>query len=212
MGKTTISTRVVVFCALASALCGLGACSRLMGGLVGTRIVVRSSRQSLREQVLGSYEELGEEVFLLAGVRAVDPVTGKPSPPPLMSESERRALEARRSMEFNRDDVLRFKRLAYVGEDRQGLLVFFEDRKEKLRRGDPWLFGLVRDIAEEENRDRECIMKRIAETTPELGGEEGPRTVRQILAEMYRRQAEPGMKVQLSDGTWVTKREGEPGD
>jgi len=183
--------------------CG-GGCG-LFGDLVSTRIVVKSSRQSLREQVLGAYAEVGREVYLLAGVRSVDPFTGQPQPPRRMSPSEQRALEARRSMEFNRDDVLRFKRAGYVGEGRDGLLVFFTDQQEMLRAENPWLYELVRAVALEENRDRLNVMQRIIEITPELQGEGGPDMLRAILAEKSRQEAELGMKLQRPDSVWETR-------
>ena len=205
--------RIIIAAVLVPAvLCCFAGCGGL-GGLVGTRIVVRTRRQSLREQVLGTYGELEEEVYLLAGVRSVDPLTGQPKPPPKMTPSQRRALDARRSMEFNRDDLLLFKRLGYVGEGRGGLPVFFPEQQEELKAESPWLFRLVSEIVAEEQQDRERILERIVETTPELHGEDGLRQVKAILAENYRLEAEPGMRVQLPDGTWVTKRaEGSAGD
>lgn len=205
--KAMIRRRMAaVLCILLGVLWCMGGCASLgLGGLVATRIVVRSARQSLRDQVLGAYDELGEEVFALAGVRSIDPVTGKPAPAPVMTESQRLALAARRSMEFNRDDVLRFKRLGYVGEGADGFLVVLEDETKTLQEENPWLFMLVRDVVAEENEDRRRIASRIVETTLELQGEKGPEMTQAILAEKYRQEAEPGMKIQLPDGTWVAK-------
>ena len=199
-------------CAAAVLALAADGCGNMLSGLVGTQIVVRTSRRSLREQVLGSYDEIGDEVWALAGVRSVDPISGETKPPPSMTESERRALEARRSMEFNRDDVTRFKREGYVGEGRDARLHSFPEQREKLRAQQPWLLSLVEAIVAEENEDRAKVIERIVETTPELKGEEGRRTVARILAEKYRREAEPGMRVQQPDGTWMTVGESGPGE
>ena len=199
-------------CAAAAAVCGLCGCGGMLSGLVGTQIVVRGSRQSLREQVLGAYDNVGHEVFLLAGVRSVDPETGTPHPPPKMTDSERRALQAGQSMAFNRDDVLRFKRLGYVGEGRDALPVFFPRQRELLAGEDPWLAALVQALTEEETRDRQRIMRRILETTPSLDGMDGMATVQAILAAKYRAEAEPGMMVQAADGAWGVKPGGETGE
>ena len=213
MIRSRVAAVLCVLSVLSGALWCLGGCASLgLGGLVTTRVIVRSARQSLRDQVLGAYDELGEEVFALAGVRSVDPVTGKPAPPPVMTESQRLALAARRSMEFNRDDVLRFKRLGYAGEGADGFLVALEDGTKALQEENQWLFILVRDVVAEENEDRRRIASRIVETTLELQGEEGPEILQAILAEKYRQEAEPGMKVQLPDGTWVSKDGGEGGE
>lgn len=187
-----------------------GGCTWLgLERLVTTRIVVKSAAQSLTEQIFGAYDELGEEVYLLAGVRSVDPMTGEPEAPPEQSESQRRALEARRGMEFNRDDVLRFKRLGYLGEGLDGLLAVREQNLGDLPQEDPWLFQLVREVGDEENTNRRCIWDRIIETTPELQGEDGLATLQAVMAEKHRQEAEPGMEIQQPDGTWVTKTETE---
>lgn len=188
------------------ALLALGGCS--MAGLVGTEIEIRGTRRSLQEQVLGSYEQIGEEVYLLAGARSVDPLTGTPSPPAPMTASEERALAARRRMEFNRDDVLAFKRDRIVGEGRDGLLAVFEERVAELEQADPRRAALVRAIVAEENEDRLTIMRRIVQTTPELRGEQGLESVRRILAARYAQQSPPGTLVQRADGTWAVKGEG----
>ena len=173
--------------------------------LVSTEIVVVSSTRSLRQQVLGVYDQVGEEVYSLAGVRAVDPVTGQATAPPPMTESERRVLAARRRMEFNRDDVHTFMQRQYVGEANTGTLEFFEDHKARLEADDPWLYALIAEIVAQENEDREAILQRIMAVTPQLAGENGEQDARAILADRYRMEAQPGTRVQLSNGDWQTK-------
>lgn len=180
----------------------------LFDGLVGTEIEVKGRHRSLEEQVLGSYDYVGEEVYLLAGVRSIDPLSGRPAPARPMTPSETRALAARRRIEFNRDDVLAFKRAGCVGEGNDGLLVLLEDGAAHLRAEDPRRFRLVRDVTSEENEDRLVLRQRIVDTNPELAGPQGLATVGRILAARYRDEAEPGMRVQLPDGTWTTGGDG----
>lgn len=187
-------------------LLGVTGCGGL-GALVGTRIRVKGAYPTLEEQVLGAWERTGQEVLLLAGVRSVDPMTGHPQAPPPMTESEKRTLEARRRMEFNRDDIARFRQGGYVGEGRDGMLVPLEEQVARLRAGDQRLYDLVRAVTDEENQDRLTVMERIVRTNPDLQGEEGLETVRQILAARYRQQAEPGTRVQMPDGQWTVKGE-----
>ncbi|MDP6438242.1 MAG: DUF1318 domain-containing protein [Candidatus Brocadiia bacterium] len=191
----------VAACALLWCMAGCG----WMSGLVGTRIEVRATARSLREQVLGSYDQMSGEVFLLAGVRAVDPLTGEATPAPTVAESKKLALDALRRMEFNRDDVLAFKRLGLVGEAVDGRLVFLARQRSRLRREDPWFFSLVEDIVGQENADREALARRIVEITPSLQGEDGMKAVGAILAHKYRMESEPGTPIQLPDDTWTVK-------
>jgi len=188
----------------AALVLALGGCSGL-GGLVGTQIEVEAGQRSLEEQVLGSYEHLGEEVYVMAGVRAIDPISGNPSPPRPMTESEARALAARRRMEFNRDDVLRFRGEGYVGEGNDGLLMAFEDELARLEENDPRRARLVREVVQEENEDRLVVMRRIVDTNPDLRGPEGMAVVGRILAARQRDEADKGVRLQLPDGTWAVK-------
>lgn len=174
-------------------------------GVVGTQIHVRSTTRSLREQVLGVYDDVAEEVFMLAGVRAVDPMSGRPAPPPPMSESERLALEARRRIEFNRDDMLLLKRQGYIGESNRAEPVLIEEACARLRERDPWLLALVEAITAEERTDREAIRRRIMQITPVLQADDGDGMLRAILADRYRIEADPGMRIQLPDGNWTVK-------
>jgi len=188
---------------LAVAVLTAAGCSWL-GGMVGTQIRV-GQRRSLEEQVLGAFDQVADEVYVLAGVRSVDPISGAPTAPPPMTQSEARALAAGRRMEFNRDDVLAFKREGLVGEGNDALLTAFPDAMARLATEDPRRHALVRDVVREENKDRRTIMQRIVDTNPDLIGAEGLDQVRRILAARYRQEAEPGTMVQLPDGSWIAR-------
>jgi len=176
-----------------------------LGDLVGTEIEITGRQQSIEQQVLGSFENLGDEVYLLAGVRSVDPMSGEPTPPPPATESKEGALRARRRMEFNRDDIISFEKAGYVGETMGGLLKLLDKEMQNLRAEDQRRYDLVRAVAEEENEDRGTVMRRIVTANPDLRGEAGMEAVGRILASRYRRDAPEGAKVQLPDGSWTVK-------
>jgi len=202
-GETGLRRTAVVAC-LSLVLLWLAGCGWLTG-LVGTKVIVRSSARSLQDQVLGAYDQVAEEVMVLASVRSVDPLTGEVKAAPAMSPSEARAVAARQSMEFHRDDILAFKREGFVGEGNDATLVFFPQEQERLRREDPWLFSLVEDLTRQENEDRHAVALRILEITPSLSGEEGMTSLRGILANKYRTEAEPGTRIQDDTGNWTAK-------
>ena len=197
--------RVSVAGWLTAGLVLLAAGCNWLGGMVGTEIEVTGGQRSIEEQVLGSFEQLGEEVYLVAGVRSVDASTGRPSAAPPTTAGEQRALEARRRMEFNRDDVQRFLREGYLGEGNDGLPAIFGEALDGAPRDEPRLVQLIKDIYQEEAADRRVIMQRIVDTTPGLKGEAGMETVGRVLAARFRQEAPPGTPIQTPDGQWTTR-------
>jgi len=76
-------------------------------------------KTALENQVLGSYEELGKDMMLLASVRSVDE-TGKLKLVAEVPKSKMEAIRAMQRQEFNRDDIQMFKVLG-VGVRARGI-------------------------------------------------------------------------------------------
>ena len=74
------------------------------GKLVGVDVTVVDQKTALENQILGSYEELGNEMLLLASVRSVDE-TGKLKTVAEIPSGKKLALRAMQRQEFNRDDI-----------------------------------------------------------------------------------------------------------
>ena len=88
----------------------------------------------------------------------------------------------------------------------KGLLTFFPEKQDELKKQDPLRYQLVREIVEEENTDRRTIMQRILDQNRGLEGRQGLRRVGEILAEQNRINARPNWLVQMPDGRWVERR------
>ena len=76
-------------------------------------VTIIDQKTALENQILGSYEELGNEVLLLASVRSVDE-EGKLKPVIEVPKGKRLALKAMQRQEFNRDDIR--EKTPYVSE------------------------------------------------------------------------------------------------
>ena len=76
--------------------------------LVDVNVTIVDQKTALENQILGSYEELGNEVLLLASVRSVDE-EGKLKPVIEIPKGKRLALKAMHRQEFNSDDIREFK-------------------------------------------------------------------------------------------------------
>ncbi len=190
-GKTKGSLLAMLVWAL-----GFSGCS----SLVGVDVTVVDQKTALENQILGSYEELGNEMLLLASVRSVDE-DGKLKTVAEIPPGKMEAIRAMQRQEFNRDDIQSFKQSGIAGEGNEGLLVFFETEKTQ---SDPKFKTFAQTIMEEENADRLAILKRTVATNEAFSDGDLPK-VQRIFASLNRDNANPGEKIQLEDGRWIVK-------
>ena len=171
------------------------------GKLVGVDITVVDQKTALENQILGSYEELGNEMLLLASVRSVDE-EGKLKTIAEIPPGKREAIRAMQRQEFNRDDIQNFKNTGVAGEGNTGSLVFFPNQKTKQ---DPQINSFTQAIIKEENEDRLTILKRTIATNEAFSEGDLPK-VQKIFASLNRDNAQPGEKIQQENGKWTVKK------
>ena len=165
--------------------------------LVDVNVTIVDQKSALENQILGSYEELGNDVLLLASVRSVDE-EGKLKPATEIPKGKLNALRAMQRQEFNRDDIQEFKKLQVAGEGNDGLLKFFETERTKT---DARFKEFASAIIAEENEDRIVILKRIVATNENFTDRDLPK-VQKISASLNRDNAKPGEKIQEETGSW----------
>jgi Protein of unknown function (DUF1318) len=180
-----------------AAILWLAAC----GKLVGVDVTVVDQKTALENQILGSYEELGNDMLLLASVRSVDE-EGKLKTVAEIPPGKKHAIRAMQRQEFNRDDIQSFKQEGAAGEGNAGLLVFFENQKTKQ---DPQLKSFIEAIIQEENEDRLAILNRTIATNEAFSEGDLPK-VQKIFASLNRDSAQPGEKIQQENGEWTVKK------
>jgi hypothetical protein len=168
--------------------------------LVDVNVTIVDQKTALENQILGSYEELGNEVLLLASVRSVDE-EGKIKPVIEVPKGKRLALKAVQRQEFNRDDIREFKSTLCAGEGNDGLLKYFENERT-LKDSDYKKFVVA--ILKEENKDRLTILQRIVATNENFSDKDLPK-VEKISASLNRDNAHAGEKIQSDDGAWSIK-------
>lgn len=168
--------------------------------LVDVNVTIVDQKTALENQILGSYEELGNEVLLLASVRSVDE-EGKLKPVIEVPKGKRKALKAMQRQEFNRDDIQEFKSTLCAGEGNDGLLKYFENERT-LKDADYKKFVIA--ILKEENADRLTILQRIVATNEVFSEKDLPK-VQNISASLNRDNALAGEKIQSDDGSWTIK-------
>jgi uncharacterized protein YdbL (DUF1318 family) len=155
-------------------------------------------KTSLENQILGTYKEIEEDIWMIASVRSPEKIKTNKS---FISEEKRQVLEAIQNRRFNRDDIDEFLRVGAIGENNEGYLTYFGN--ERTQR-DSRYKQIVIDIMNEENRDRRILMERVISVDPNLTMEDMPE-VEKIFADQNRQQANIGDRIQLEDGEWIIK-------
>jgi uncharacterized protein YdbL (DUF1318 family) len=157
---------------------------------------VTGEKTALEKEVIGTYEQMEEDTWMIASTRAA---AGEGDVK--ISPEKQKVLEALKSQKYNKDDVMEFKRKGFVGENKEG---FLEVRDHDQLASDPALDKLVKDIVAEENKDRKVIMDRVVELNDSLKKAEKDE-VFQIFARMNQDNSPKGTWIQKSDGTWIKK-------
>jgi len=157
-------------------------------------VKVTGEKSALENQVIGAYEEIEEDTWMVASVRSAGQ-----KKPTKMSPEQKRLSEAVRNRKFNQDDINELKQEGAVGENNRG---FLEIRPHAKLENDPEYKKRVTELLEEENRDREIIMNHIVENTMNASKDE----VYAIIAGNNREKTAPGTLIQLPDGKWVRKK------
>ena len=183
----------------------------LLGGCTLAKVDVNvvSERTSLENQVLGTYNRLSEDLLLVASVRGVSP-TGKIEAKPQASPEQQDATRALETISFHADDLESFKRLGWVGENREGLITAFPREIPKNLPPDLKSFATLyneeefRQVIDEVNQSREVLMKRVVQTNENFTAKDLP-VIRKVFAKINRQNSAPGTKVQSDDGSWSSQ-------
>lgn len=170
---------------------GLAACT-----IHAPEMKFTGEKTALENQILGTYNQVREDVWMVASVRAANPDSQI-----TLSDEKRAVLTAIQNREFNKDDVDEFKRDGAIGENVHGLL---EIRPLPRLQTDTNYRKLVEDIVAEENRDRQTIMQRIMEINSTAQAT-GVTEVEKVFAKLNRDSAKTGEWIQLPEGAWVRK-------
>ncbi len=157
---------------------------------------ITGEKTALENQVIGTYEQIEEDVWTLASVRSTN--TNQQT---TMSDEKKRVLEAVRGRKFNKDDIVEFLEKGYVGENNQGLLELID--AEKLE-NDSELKNRVVQIIKSENDYRKTIMDRII-LLNEYAAEAGEKNVAGVFANINQDNAPSGSWIQNDNGEWIQK-------
>lgn len=179
----------------------------ILGGLIAAFILVGCSirapevqvtgeKTALEKEVLGTYEEMEEDTWMIASTRAA-----KTEDEVKISPEKKKVLEALQEQKFNKDDIEEFKREGFVGENNAGYL---ELRLIDQLNNQPERMKFIQSIVEEENADRNIIMGRVIELNESLK-KSNKADIQAIFAKMNQENSPEGTWIQNTGGKWIRK-------
>jgi uncharacterized protein YdbL (DUF1318 family) len=152
-------------------------------------------KTALENQVLGTYQQIQSDAWLIASTRSFG------SPTTELSAPKQEVLEAVQNRKFNKDDVDEFKRGKLIGENNKGFLTILDNKEYKEK---PETKSLVDQIVTEENRDRQIIYERVMAVNM-AANQAGANKVTEIFTKLNYDASEPGTLIQTADGQWIEK-------
>ena len=161
----------------------LGGCS-----IKAPEVQVTGEKTALEREVVGTYEEMEEDTWMIASTRAA-----KAEDEVKISPEKRKVLEALQEQKFKRE--------GFVGENNSGLL---ELRLIDQLRKTPDRMKFIQSILEEENGDRSIIMGRVIELNETLK-KSNKNDIQGIFARMNQENSPDGTWIQNAEGQWIRK-------
>ncbi|OPZ81413.1 MAG: hypothetical protein BWY77_00654 [bacterium ADurb.Bin431] len=155
---------------------------------------VTGEKTALENQVLGAYQQIESDSWLIASARAVGATSSA-----VVSGSKKEVIDAVQNRKFNKDEVDELKADKVVGENNRGLL---QPLAHPRYDGDPEYRLYVDQIIEEENNDRLIIYERVL-TINQTSAEAA--RANEVFAKLNFDNSAPGTMIQNPDGTWVEK-------
>jgi hypothetical protein len=158
---------------------------------------VTGEMTALEQEVIGAYNQMKEDTWMIASTRDSEDTTSQVS----VSPEKKRVLEALQNQKFNQDDIDEFKMKGYVGEKNDGTLMVRDLEKSDL---EPEKKKFIRELVAQENQDREIIMNRVIELKSSLE-DSNRENILTVFAKMYQEDSVKGTWIQNPDGTWERK-------
>jgi uncharacterized protein YdbL (DUF1318 family) len=158
---------------------------------------VTGEKTSLENQVLGAYQQIESDTWVIASTRSIG--SGQTTP---MSTRRRQVLEAVQNRKFNKDEIDEFKKDRVVGENNKGFLTILSSEKYKT---DDNYRRIVDQVVKEENLDREVVYERIVAIN-QSAAEAGQEERNQIFAKLNFDNSPSGTMIQKPDGEWIEKK------
>lgn len=155
-----------------------------------------SERTALENQILGKYQEIDDELYMISSVRTLQ----KDQP----NQPFKKATRSRQNQIFNQDDIDELKSLQILGETHDGQLIILPKKIGLVSQATPKQLNLAKLLVKEENHDRMIIWKHTIFENDNLKSSDMGK-VKSTYADQIFKKAKTGHWFLRKNGEWVQK-------
>ncbi len=167
-------------------------------------VTFTSERTSLENQILGTYQEIKEDAWIISSSQSVEGLRISATTNTNMQQdinNKYYIIKAVETIEYNKEISLKYKKKGYIGENNKGMLSYIKNNyiennpKEKEK-----LFLLIEEI----NDSRRVLMIEVINKDEELIFDDMDK-VQKTFADMHQNQMDKGGWIQNNEDEWKRK-------
>lgn len=166
-------------------------------------ITLTSERTSLENQILGTYAEIREDVWLVSSSQAVEglKITSTTNTNVKVINVNFKVIKALETIEYDQDKITNYKARGYLGENNEGFLSYM---KNSVIEDNPEMKLKLLEIMNEVNDARTVLMLEVINRNANLSMDDLPE-VKKTTAKINQNNALKGEWIQNQDGEWIKK-------
>ncbi len=167
-------------------------------------VTFTSERTSLESQILGTYQEIREDVWLVSSSQTVEglKISSTTNTNMLKSDIDYKIIKALETIEYNKNLIKQYKNKGFIGENNEGLLSYISSQiieynpKEKEK-----LFETINEV----NNSRLVLMLEVINKNENLTLDDLNK-VKKTFASLNIKNARKGEWIQDDEGNWQRKQ------
>ena len=168
-------------------------------------INVTSERTSLENQIMGTYQEIREDVWLVSSSQTVEGLNISASTNTNIKQEfdiDYKVIKSLETIEYNKELIEKYKAKGFIGENNQGLLDYIENR---IMEENPVEKQKLFENKDEVNDARQVLMQEVINKNENLTLDDFDQ-VKKTFADMYRKRALKNEWIQDDEGNWSKKK------
>ena len=162
-------------------------------------------RTSLENQILGTYQEIREDVWLVSSSQTVEGLNISSSTNTNLKQElsiDYKIIKALETLEYNKTEIKKFKSKGYLGEKNMGLLGYIEN---SYMESNPIEKQKMYEIMDEVNDSRQVLMLEIINKNENLTLDDLDK-VKKTLGDKYKKESKKDEWIQNEEGEWEKKK------